>query len=179
MILKFSSYFFLGSISTLAFANHDFHQVLTCPSSTSQSHFCSAKNIERYKTALKTQKANFDKKYILLNSGNDEVLELIALDTESGIGYPLPYQFKGLQDTQGNILKRPSYYYSLHSSRLCLKGTQYDLESTVAIQENLNIKNCFKIVHDTERSGFEAIFNSKVHYQYLEKEQQWKKLPKS
>ena len=179
MILKLCSYVLLGSISTLTFANRDFHQVQSCPSPTMQSHFCSAQNIEHYQTAFKTQKANFDKKYILLNSGNDDVLELIALDTESGIGYPLPYQFKGWQDTQGNILKRPTYRYSLNSSRLCLKGTQYDLDQVDAAQENRNIKNCFKIVHDTDRSGFEAIFNGKVHYQYLEKVQQWKKRPTS
>lgn len=155
-------------------ANSTFKKVSVCDSDLFNGKYCSKQNIAKYKQALKTLSPNFNKTYILLNTGNSDSLEFIALDTRSGIGYPLNYQFTGWKDNQGYVKKKPTYYFSLNNSKLCLMGSQYDGEHTGTHQTYSNIKNCFEIKHDENQSNFEPVYTDQVQYEYIPQSKTWK-----
>ena len=168
-IVLFSS----GIIST-AYANVPFKKVSECESDYFNGNFCSKANLAKYKNALKTLKPNFDQKYILLNTGTTQSLEMIALDTQSGIAYPLNYQFTGWENDQGKVLKKPSATFSLNDSKLCLMGSQYDGEHPGTHETYSNIKNCFKIIKEHSNISFESTYTDKVQYEYDVKSKTWK-----
>ena len=103
-IILFSS-ILISYSSIQAQPNANFREVSDCDSDLFNGNFCSKSNISRYKDVLRTSKANFNHKFILLNTGTLDSLELIALDTQTGIGYPLNYQFTGWEDNNGNLKK--------------------------------------------------------------------------
>ncbi|RZG47000.1 hypothetical protein [Acinetobacter wuhouensis] len=173
---KFSKFIFIiFSISTTQiYAETTFKKVSACDSDYFQGNFCSKANIAKYKQALKTMKPNFNDKYILLNTGTVNSLEMIALDTQTGIGYPLNYQFTGWEDNQGKVLKKPSATFSLTDSKLCLSGSQYDGDHPGTHETYSNIKNCFKIKKDRTYTSFESTNIDQIQYEYDQKTKTWK-----
>jgi hypothetical protein len=166
-----------GCCVSTAYANVPFKKVSECQSDYFNGNYCSPSNISKYKTALKNQKANFDKKYILLNTGTVNALEMIALDTQSGIAYPLNYQFTGWEDNQGNVKKKPSYTFSLNDPKLCLMGSQFDGDHPGTHETYSNIRNCFTIQKDRTTTSFESTYTDKVQYEYDEKNKTWTPYP--
>ncbi len=156
-----------------AHANAPFKKVQHCESDLLNGSYCSKANIQMYKQALKNQKANFDQKYILLNVGNTHTLELVALDTQTGIGYPLNYQFTGWENNEGKVLKKPTFQFSLNSPKVCLSGSQYDGEHPGTHETYSNIRNCFNIKTDGKHSGFESNYADQIQYEYLDKNKTW------
>jgi len=167
--LLFSSCFILS-----AYANVSFKKVSQCESDSFNGNYCSKTNIAKYKKALATMKPNFDQKYILLNTGSVNSLEMIALDTQTGVAYPLNYQFTGWEDDKGKVLKKPSYHFSLTNSKLCLSGSQYDGDHPGTHETYSNIKNCFKITKERSSTSFESSYTDKVQYEYDSKSKTWK-----
>ena len=121
---------------------------------------------------------NFDKKYILLNTGNSDSLEMVALDTQTGIAYPLNYQFTGWEDNEGNVKKKPTYTFSLNDSKLCLMGSQFDGDHPGTHETYSNIKNCFSISHQYGHTNFESNYADQVQYEYDNKSKTWKPYPR-
>lgn len=154
--------------------NASFKKVQNCDSDYFNGTFCAKKNLTQYKKQLKTQKANFAQKYILLNTGDTDSLELIALDTQTGIAYPLNYQFTGWEDNSGKVLKKPTYSFSLNDSKLCLMGSQYDGDHPGTHETYSNIKNCFMIQYNGRYSSFESTYKDRIQYEYDAKNKIWK-----
>jgi hypothetical protein len=158
---------------SLAHADVAFKKVSVCQSDYFNGSYCSKTNLAKYKNAFKTMKPNFNQKYILLNTGTSDSLEMIALDTQSGIAYPLNYQFTGWEDNQGNVKKKPSYTFSLHDSKLCLMGSQYDGDHPGTHETYSNIKNCFSIQEDRTSTSFDSTYTDKIQYDYDDKNKTW------
>lgn len=154
--------------------NAPFKKVNNCDSDYYNGSFCSKKNIARYKNVLKTQKANFAQHYILLNIGNTDALELIALDTKSGMAYPLNYQYTGWENNQGATMKKPSFQYSISQPKVCLSGSQYDGDHPGTHETYSNIRQCFEIKKTEDGIGFEANYHDQIQYEYNEKTKTWK-----
>lgn len=171
-IILFSS-ILISYSSTQAQPNANFREVSDCDSDLFNGNFCSKSNISRYKDVLKTSKANFNHKFILLNTGTLDSLELIALDTQTGIGYPLNYQFTGWEDNNGNLKKKPFYTFSLNDSRVCLMGSQYDGDHPGTHQTYSNIRNCFHIKKDDKYTSFESTYIDLVQYEYNVQKNVW------
>lgn len=173
---NFSKFLFISFsiFATQTHAETAFKKVSECETDYFQGSFCLKANITKYKKALKTMKPNFNYKYILLNTGSSDSLEMIALDTQTGIGYPLNYQFTGWEDNQGNVLKKPSATFSLTDSKLCLSGSQYDGDHPGTHETYSNIKNCFMIKKDRSYTSFESTYVDKVDYDYDEKTKTWR-----
>lgn len=162
------------SLSIYAQSNTPFKSVSNCESDYFNGNFCSKKNIKRYQQALLTQKPNFSQTYILLNTGNSDSLELIALDTKTGIAYPLNYQFTGWEDNKGNIKKKPAYTYSLNDSKVCLSGSQYDGDHPGTHETYSNIRNCFIIKKERNHTAFESTYLDEIQYTYDSQTKTWK-----
>lgn len=162
----------LSSVST-AYANVPFKKVAQCESDYFNGSFCSKKNLTLYKNVLKAQKANFNKKYILLNTGDSDSLELIALDTTTGIAYPLNYQFTGWENNEGKVLKKSMFQFSLNSPKVCLSGSQYDGEHPGTHETYSNIRQCFEIKTDRNFKDFESNYADRIQYEYLEHNNSW------
>lgn len=162
-----------GCCLSNASAKVPFKKVSECDSDYFNGDYCTKANIAKYKTALKNMKANFDKKYILLNTGTSDSLEMIALDTQTGIAYPLNYQFTGWEDNQGNIKKKPSYTFSLNDPKLCLMGSQFDGDHPGTHETYSNIRNCFSIKKERSFTSFDSTYTDKVQYQYDDKKKTW------
>lgn len=160
-------------IST-TFANVPFKKVAQCESDYFNGNFCSKANIAKYKNALASMKANFDQKYILLNTGSAQSLEMIALDTQTGIGYPLNYQYTGWEDDHGKVLKKPTATFSVNDNKLCLSGSQYDGDHPGTHETYSNIRNCFSITKERSRTSFESTYKDQVQYEYDSKNKTWK-----
>ena len=161
-------------LTTNTYANVPFKKVQNCQSDYFNGSFCAKKNITLYKNALKTQKANFNQKYILLNTGNSDSLELIALDTKTGIAHPLNYQFTGWKNNQGKTLKKPSFKFSLDHPKVCVFGSQYDGEHPGTHENYSNIRQCFMIETDHNSTLFGVIHSDQIQYEYNDKTKQWK-----
>ena len=173
---KFGIFFFSLIALTVSktHAETHFKKVSNCESDLFNGDYCSKKNIAKYKKALTTMKPNFDQKYILLNTGSAQSLEMIALDTQTGIAYPLNYQFTGWEDDSGKVLKKPSYTFSLNDAKLCLMGSQYDGDHPGTHETYSNIKNCFMIPKNGKYISFESTFQDRVEYKYDPKNKTWK-----
>lgn len=161
-------------LATNTYANVPFKKVHNCESDYFNGSFCAHKNISLYKNALNTQKANFNQKYILLNTGNSDSLELIALDTKTGVAYPLHYQFTGWENNEGKVLKRPTFQFSLNTPKVCLSGSQYDGEHPGTHETYSNIQQCFAIKTDGIFADFESDYSDRIQYEYHEKIKTWK-----
>lgn len=158
----------------LAYAGTTFKKVSECQSDYFNGDYCSKANLAKYKNALKTMQPNFDKKYILLNTGTPDSLEMVALDTQTGIAYPLNYQFTGWEDNEGNVKKKPTYTFSLNDAKLCLMGSQFDGDHPGTHETYSNIKNCFSINHQYGHTNFESNYDDQVQYHYDNKSKTWK-----
>lgn len=155
-------------------ANAPFKKVAQCESDFFNGSFCSKKNLMLYGNVLKAQKANFNKKYILLNTGHSDSLELIALDTKTGMAYALNYQFTGWEDNQGKVLKKPSFQFSLNTPKVCLSGSQYDGEHPGTHETYSNIRQCFEIKTERNFTEFESDYSDRIQYEYHGKTKNWK-----
>lgn len=164
----------LSCIATASFANVPFKKVVSCESDLFNGEYCSKKNIAQYKNALKTMKPNFNKKYILLNTGSSNSLEFIALDTLTGIAYPLNLQYTGWENNAGKTLKKPTFSFSLNQEKLCLTGSQYDGDHPGTHETYSNIKNCFVVQTERGHTSFESTHKDQVQYDYDEKDKTWK-----
>lgn len=138
-ILVIASVFSMG-----AWAGTQYKATTECQFDYDDFDFCSTLNISKYKSALSTQKANFDSKYILLNIGNPKAIRYVAIDTKNGWVLPLRDTILGFKDLQGGLTgKPPVISYSINNAHLCIKGSidayrdAYDnVEVCYAIQEN-------------------------------------------
>ena len=85
-------------ISGGAWANAPYKATTECQFDYDDFNFCSKVNVAKYKNALKTQKPNFNQKYILLNlSSSPQIFRFIALDTKNGLALPLRDGILGLK----------------------------------------------------------------------------------
>lgn len=173
---RFSKLLFIifSIYTTQIYAETTFKKVSSCETDYFQGNYCSKANIAKYKQALKTMKPNFDHKYILLNTGSVDSLEMIALDIQTGIGYPLNYQFTGWENDQGKVLKKPSARFSVTDPILCLSGSQYDGDHPGTHETYSNIKNCFKITKERSSISFEPTYTDIVQYNYDSNTKSWK-----
>lgn len=97
---------------------------------------------------------------------------MVALDTRTGLAYPLTYQFTGWDDDKDNIIKKPSYTYSLKDSKVCIMGSQYD--GDVGTHETYsNIRNCFHLIKEGKHTSFQSTYINKVQYKYNVKTKTW------
>ncbi len=122
-----------------------YRAITQCQYDYDDFNFCSKANIAQYKNALKTQKPNFNQKYILLNlSTSPKAFRFVALDTKSGLALPLKDTIIGFKDDKGGLTgKPPVIQYSVNSPNLCMKG------SISAYRDAYdNVKTCYSIQND-------------------------------
>ena len=116
--------FSLALISGNLFANVPFKVVDTCMYDYDNFNFCSKKNISRYKLALKGQKPNFSKDYILLNVGSENSKKYVAINTKTGIVFTLMDDIIGFKDNKGFLTGKPaSISYSVNNPELIIRGS--------------------------------------------------------
>lgn len=123
--------------------HHPFKKVETCQYDYNDIHFCSQKNISKYKKALQNQKVNFAQKYILLNIGTHDYRTYTAIDTQTGWVYPLNFDIVGFKDDKGNIMRPAKIEFNPESLDLCIKGS---IESYRNSYDNVSV--CFAVIHD-------------------------------
>lgn len=139
----------LAIASTLGFgvwaSDVPYRAITQCQYDYDDFNFCSKANIAKYKNALKTQKPNFNQKYILLNlSSSNKTFRFVALDVKSGLALPLRDTIIGFKDNKGGLTgQSPVIQYSINSSNLCTKG------SISAYRDAYdNVKTCYSIQDD-------------------------------
>jgi hypothetical protein len=136
----------------IATANHPFDYVEInypsvgpspgCSFQFSPMDFCDARHVKIIKSAISSKSANFNKHYILLSieewPPSPDGRSLVAIDTLTGIVYPVPIDaYGGRMDDQGKIRSRPKLFFSLKSNRLCIKG------DILVYRANINGHFCF------------------------------------
>lgn len=154
-----------STFSLVATAAPAFKAVSTCEYDYDDINFCSKSNIAKYKTALKTQKPNFDSKYILLNVGpSSKKNRYVAIDASQGLVYPLSDEIIGFKDRVGGLTGKPAIInYSIDNSYLCIKG------SISAYRDSYdNVKACYS-VHDDEYSKYGKEFSRLPNLEDLSK----------
>jgi hypothetical protein len=77
--------------------------------------------------AISKNKPNFDEKYILLSipEGLPPYFQrsLVAIDTTSGVVYPVPIDgYTGVTNEQGYAKRSGQLKFDLHSSKICIDG---------------------------------------------------------
>lgn len=114
--------------------NHEFKEIKLgysggplCSFQYAPVYFCDDRHIAEIKEAIETKASNFNGHYILL-----PILErkeyyqrsLVAIDVETGVVYPLPFDFySGDIDKKGAIHNYGRILYSLGSNRVCILGS--------------------------------------------------------
>lgn len=137
-------------ISGGASANAPYKATTECQFDYDDFNFCSKVNVAKYKNTLKTQKPNFNQKYILLNlSSSPRIFRFVALDTKNGLALPLRDGILGFKDKKGGLTgKPPVIQYSVNNSLLCTQG------SIFAYRDDYdNVKTCYSI-QDNEYSEY-------------------------
>lgn len=128
--------------------NHKFDKVSIeyptgdlCSFQFSPVYFCDDRHISEIEMALETRHPDFNHHYILLSIlEREEYYErsLVAIDTETGIAYPFPFDFySGRVDARGNVHDYGRVTYSLNDSHVCVTG------SIVAYRETDSGKLCW------------------------------------
>ena len=145
LLLAIASTFSVG-----AWANAQYKTTTECQFDYDDFNFCSKSNITKYSNALKNQKPNFNKKYILLNlTPSSKTIRFVALDTMSGLALPLRDGILGFKDGHGGLTGRsPVLKYSITSPVLCTWGSVHAYRNAYD-----NVKTCYSI-QDDEYSEF-------------------------
>ncbi|NCI79742.1 hypothetical protein [Acinetobacter kanungonis] len=132
------------SVGTWA-ANVPYKSISICQFDFDDFDYCSKANIAKYKNAIKTQKPNFNEKYILLNmSSSSKSFRFVALDTKNGIAFPLSDEILGFKDDTGGLTgKPPIIQYSLNNLNLCTIGSISAYRNSYD-----NVKTCYSIQDD-------------------------------
>ena len=140
LLLAIASTFSVG-----VWANIPYKAITTCQFDYDDFNYCSKANVAKYRSALSTQKPNFNTKYILLNvSTSSRAIRYVALDTKNGLVFPLRDEILGFKDDQGGLTgKPPVIKYSINNSFLCTWG------SVLAYRDAYdNVKTCYSIQDD-------------------------------
>jgi hypothetical protein len=116
--------------------NHAFDQVRIsyahdeCSFQFSPVDFCDDRHVIEIKKAIATKAANFNEHYILLSIDEWKPSahygdSLVAIDTLTGIVYPLPFDYYSGQVNMKNsqIMKNPRLSFSLKSNKICIDGS--------------------------------------------------------
>lgn len=103
------------------------HADTGCSFQYSPFDFCDARHIAAIKYAISNKSANFNKRYILLSieewPPSPDFKSLVAIDTLTGIVYPVPIDdYSGHMNNRGNLTSKPKLSFSLQSNRLCIDG---------------------------------------------------------
>ncbi|WP_111891562.1 hypothetical protein [Acinetobacter sp. MB5] len=131
----------LCSTATLA---QTYKGITTCEFDYDGFKFCSKTNIQKYKNALATKKPNFDEQYILINVSSRSNIRYVALDTKTGIAYPLSDEIQGFKNSHGFLTGKPSSInYSLYNTDLCIEGSVSAYRNSYD-----NVKVCYSIQKD-------------------------------
>ncbi len=140
----------LGLFSNVVWGNAQFKKVIWCDYDYDIFDYCSKSNINKYKKALRTQKPNFDQKYILINVGTKKEYIFIAIDTETGISYPLTDKIIGFKNERGGLTGVPPIInYSIDNKDLCIKGS---IDAYRRSEDNIQV--CFSIRNLTTGTEF-------------------------
>ncbi|MBR7958836.1 hypothetical protein KDW41_00025 [Burkholderia vietnamiensis] len=117
-----------------------------CSFQYSPVDFCDDKHIATYNNALKTQAPNFNEHYILLpypEFTNYHQRSVVAIDTRTGIVYPLPIDaFSGFMRGRRIAKDEGKISYSIGSNKVCITGA-------ILVYRSFEEGNfCFELVGD-------------------------------
>ncbi len=131
-------------------SNHRFDRVEIayahdeCSFQYSPIDFCDERHVSEIKKAINQSTANFNGHYILLKIQEWKPSEyygnsLVAIDTLTGIVYPLPLDYYTGEVNMKNarMVKKPKLKFSLKSSEVCIDG------SILAYHATINGRFCF------------------------------------
>ncbi|WP_175696821.1 hypothetical protein [Burkholderia ambifaria] len=97
-----------------------------CSFQYSPVDFCDDKHVATYNDTLKTQAPNFNEHYILLaypEFKNYHQRSVVAIDTQTGIVYPLPIDaFSGFMHGRPAAKDEGKISYSIKSNKVCISG---------------------------------------------------------
>lgn len=133
------------SLSASALATTHYSATTECQFDYDDVNFCSKANIAKYQKALKTQKPNFNKKYIILDiHPSRSSFRFVAVDTKSGLVLPLRDEILGFKDNKGELIgKPPIIKYSLNDDSLCIFGSVHAYRDAYD-----NVRVCYSIQND-------------------------------
>lgn len=98
-----------------------------CSFQGSPIDYCDEKHLNAIDEAIKNQRPNFNKKYILLTiqeRKNYYQSTLVAIDSNTGIVYPIPIDFySGYANKKGGANDFGKLTYSLESNKVCIEGS--------------------------------------------------------
>lgn len=140
--------------SSISFAQPNDKLIAECQFDYDDFNFCAKDNILKYKQALGSKKPNFDSNKILLNVGTKQDLRFVAIDTQTGVVFPLNDTISGyIDEHQDKKVKPPIIQYSLHSKVLCVEGQLYAYRDAYD-----HAKVCYSI-QDSPYSKFKKEFS--------------------
>lgn len=114
------------SFSSISFAEKTHKMIAECQFDYDDFNFCTKENLSKYRQALASRKNNFDSSKILLNVGTLQDMRFVAIDTQSGVVFPLSDTISGyIDEHQDKKIKPPIIQYSLRSKVLCVEGRLY------------------------------------------------------
>lgn len=141
-------------ISSGAWANAQYKGSATCEFDYDDFDYCSKAVVVKYKAALSKQQPNFDTKYIVVNVGTSKLIRYVALDTKSGVAFPVGDTVVGFKDSHGSLTgKPPIISYSINSPYLCIKGGVEAYRNSYS-----NVKVCYSI-QENEYSEYAKTFD--------------------
>lgn len=112
--------------STISFAETTPKMIAECQFDYDDFNFCTKENLSKYSRALASRKNNFDSTKILLNVGTPQDMRFVAIDTQTGVVFPLSDTISGyIDEHHSKKVKPPLIQYSLHSNVLCVEGRLY------------------------------------------------------
>lgn len=97
-----------------------------CSFQFSPVDFCDERHLAEIKNAINVSKPNFNGKFILLSlPERSQYLQrsLVAIDTTSGVVYPVPIDaYSGVTNEDGFPRRLGRLKFDLHSSKVCIYG---------------------------------------------------------
>ncbi|WP_240324416.1 hypothetical protein [Trinickia diaoshuihuensis] len=98
-----------------------------CSFQFSSVDFCDEKHLTEIKRAIAERRPDFGGKYILLSipEGSPSFFQrsLVAIDTTTGIVYPVPIDaYSGATDGNGYAKSVGKLKYNIHSNQVCITG---------------------------------------------------------
>lgn len=130
------------------FERFEFHYAQTdpdygCSFRFSPVNFCDKRHLAKINKGISSLKPNYNTHFILLPIQEREKYHqksLVAIDTTTGIVYPLPIDFySGRFDKKGRIKSQGKLEFNKNSNELCIEGA-------IAVYRSIeNGKFCFKL----------------------------------
>ena len=128
-----------------AWANIPYKATTECEFDYDHFQFCSKSNIAKYKAALAKQKPNYDSTKILLNVGSAKNIRYVAIDTQTGLVFPLRDAILGFKDARGGLNGKPALIqFSVDQPQLCIEGSVHAYRDAYD-----NVKVCYIMEKDT------------------------------